>query len=73
MAKRPWIDPMERASNKTLRLALRWMLILATALILAPPGGRRPNAFASGKPSARRRPTASGCSAISLLRLMAAE
>ena len=39
---------MERASNKTLRLALRWMLILATALILAPPGGRRPNAFEIG-------------------------
>ncbi|OLE66912.1 MAG: hypothetical protein AUG09_05150 [Acidobacteria bacterium 13_1_20CM_2_68_7] len=48
LALRPWIEPTERASNKTLRLALRWMLILATALILAPPGGRRPSVFEIG-------------------------
>ncbi len=48
LAQHPWIDPTERVSNKTLRLALRWMLILATALILAPPGGRPPTAFEFG-------------------------
>ena len=39
---------MERASVRTLRLALRWMLILATALILAPPGGLSPGLFEVG-------------------------
>jgi len=39
---------MERASARTLRLALRWMLILATALILAPPGGVSPGLFEVG-------------------------
>ena len=32
------LSTTERAGVKTLRLALRWMLILATALLLAPPG-----------------------------------
>jgi PAS domain S-box-containing protein len=32
------IHATERASAKTIRLALRWMLILATACLLAPPG-----------------------------------
>ena len=36
------IQPTERASLKTVRLALRWMLILATALVLAPPGAAGP-------------------------------
>jgi PAS domain S-box-containing protein len=42
------VVPIERASGKTLRLALRWMLILATALLLFPPGtGARPHLFAT--------------------------
>ena len=48
MTRRKWIQPLERANVKTLRLALRWILILATALILAPPGGVRPGAFEVG-------------------------
>ena len=48
MTRRKWIQPQERANAKTLRLALRWMLILATALILAPPGGARPGGFEVG-------------------------
>ncbi len=48
LTRRLWIEPKERASAKTLRVALRWMLILATALILAPPGGPRPRAFEVG-------------------------
>jgi len=48
LARRVWIQPMERASARTLRLALRWMLILATALILAPPGGVSPGLFEVG-------------------------
>ena len=43
-----WIQPLERASAKTLRLALRWILILATALILLPPGATGPHAFEIG-------------------------
>ncbi|HEU4403368.1 MAG TPA: ATP-binding protein [Candidatus Polarisedimenticolia bacterium] len=40
------IGSTEGARAKTLRLALRWMLILATALLLAPPGFRgTPEAF----------------------------
>ncbi|MBI1949864.1 MAG: response regulator [Acidobacteria bacterium] len=42
------MDPIERASPKTVRLALRWMLILATALILSPPGDMRLTAFDFG-------------------------
>jgi PAS domain S-box-containing protein len=34
------VQPVERSSVKTTRLALRWMLILATALLLGPPGFR---------------------------------
>jgi two-component system NtrC family sensor kinase len=42
------IRPADGASSKTVRLALRWMLILATALIMAPPGaGLRPGSFES--------------------------
>ena len=48
MTRRKWIQPLERANVKTLRLALRWILILATALILAPPGGPSPGAFEIG-------------------------
>ena len=48
MALRSWVEPMERAGPKTIRLALRWMLILATALILSPPGGIRLTAFDLG-------------------------
>ena len=36
---------MERAGTKPVRLALRWMLILANTLILIPPGGPPPRAF----------------------------
>ena len=40
------LSTTERAGVKTLRLALRWMLILATALLLAPPGLEiRPQSF----------------------------
>jgi two-component system, NtrC family, sensor kinase len=40
------ISPTERAGTRTIHLALRWMLILATALLLAPPGFRlRPQGF----------------------------
>lgn len=48
MAVRAWVEPIERTNLRTLRLALRWLLILATALILAPPGGMRPSAFEIG-------------------------
>ena len=48
MALRSWVEPIERASPKTIRLALRWMLILATALILSPPGSIRLTAFDLG-------------------------
>src|SRR5207249_10436063 len=48
LTRRKWIQPLERANVKTLRLALRWILILATALILAPPGGVRTGAFEVG-------------------------
>ncbi len=41
-----WIVPSDLDSARTIRLALRWMLILATALLLVPPGsGRHPQAF----------------------------
>ncbi len=38
MRLRQFFHPFERASAKKVRLALRWMLILATACLLAPPG-----------------------------------
>jgi PAS domain S-box-containing protein len=37
---RRWIEPAGGTSGKIVHLALRWMLILATALVLAPPGHR---------------------------------
>jgi two-component system NtrC family sensor kinase len=42
------VEPIEHTSPKTVRLALRWMLILATALILSPPGGIRLTVFDLG-------------------------
>jgi len=48
LALHAWVEPNERASPKTVRLALRWMLILATALILSPPGGMRLAVFDIG-------------------------
>jgi len=41
-----WMVTADRDSVRTIRLALRWMLILATAMLLTPPGsGRHPQPF----------------------------
>ena len=46
MAMKRWMVTADRDSVRTIRLALRWMLILATAMLLTPPGsGRHPQPF----------------------------
>jgi len=37
LAMKRWMVTADRDSVRTIRLALRWMLILATAMLLTPP------------------------------------